>query len=291
MTLRWFWRRMFLYEYIVVKLSLALGGGAGLGWTHIGVLRAIEDSPLEIAAISGTSIGAIAGASFAAGKLDYLEETARTANLRTLLRFMDPHFKRGAVMGARTIEKELEKELGNLDFSDLSIPVAAVAADLRTGDTIVMNSGKLVPAIRASMSLPGIFKPVEYEGRLLVDGGAALPVPVSPARQMAPDALCLSVNLQDDFINRAEMAGINGQGSKYPNSIAIVKASIGLSLRNLGRYSLALDPPDFALSPPVGHIDMQNFTKADELIEIGRRETAAIIPDIVARMEKLLPKI
>ena len=282
---------MFLYEYIVVKLSLALGGGAGLGWTHIGVLRAIEDSPLEIAAISGTSIGAIAGASFAAGKLDYLEETARTANLRTLLRFMDPHFKRGAVMGARTIEKELEKELGNLDFSDLSIPVAAVAADLRTGDTIVMNSGKLVPAIRASMSLPGIFKPVEYEGRLLVDGGAALPVPVSPARQMAPDALCLSVNLQDDFINRAEMAGINGQGSKYPNSIAIVKASIGLSLRNLGRYSLALDPPDFALSPPVGHIDMQNFTKADELIEIGRRETAAIIPDIVARMEKLLPKI
>ncbi|MEH6757264.1 MAG: patatin-like phospholipase family protein [Parasphingorhabdus sp.] len=269
-----------------MKLSLALGGGAGLGWTHIGVLRALEDSPIEIVAISGTSIGAIAGASFAAGKLDYLEETARTASLRTLLRFMDPHFKRGAVMGGRTIEKELDKQLGDLNFSDLAIPVAAVAADLRTGDTIVMTSGKLVPAIRASMSLPGIFMPVEYEGRLLVDGGAALPVPVSPARQMAPDALCLSVNLQDDFVHRSEMAGIGHVGGKYPNSIAIVKASIGLSLRNLGRYSLALDPPDFALSPPVGHIDMQNFTKADELIEIGRRETAAIIPDIIARMQK-----
>ena len=273
-----------------MKISLALGGGAGLGWTHIGVLRALEQSPLEIAAISGTSIGAITGASFAAGKLDYLEETARTANFRTLLRFMDPHFKRGAVMGARTIEKELDAQLGAMTFEDLELPVAAVAADLRTGDTIVMKTGRLVPAIRASMSLPGIFKPVEYEGRLLVDGGAALPVPVSPARELAPDAICLSVNLQDDFVNRAEMSGIARTDGKEPNSIAIVRASVGLSLRNLGRYSLALDPPDFAMSPPVGHIDMQNFTRADELIDIGRRETEAIIPDILKRAEKKLPK-
>ena len=268
-----------------LKLSLALGGGAGLGWAHIGVLRALEESPIEIAAIAGTSIGAIAGASFAAGKLDYLEETARTANYRTMLRFMDPAFKRGAMMGARTIEKELQAELGHLDFEDLPYPVAAIAADLISGDTIVMKSGKVVPAIRASMSLPGIFKPVEFEGRLLVDGGAALPVPVSPARELAPDALCLSINLQDDFVNRAIMAGIGRDDGKEPNSIAIVRASVGLSLRNLGRYSLALDPPDFAMSPMVGHIDMQNFTRADELIDIGRRETEALIPEILERLE------
>ena len=266
------------------KISLALGGGAGLGWTHIGVLRAIDDSPLEIAAIAGTSMGAITGASYAVGKLDYLEDMARNVNFRNMLRFMDPHFKRGAVMGARTIEKELEEQLGSLTFADLSIPVAAVAADLKTGDTIIMNSGKLVPAIRASMSLPGIFKPVEYEGRLLVDGGAALPVPVSPVRELAPEALCLSVNLQDDFINRSIAAGIAVNNGKEPNSLAIVKASVGLSLRNLGRYSLALDPPDFAMSPPVGHIDIQNFTRAEELIEIGRRETEKVIPQILARL-------
>ncbi|GAB5487837.1 MAG: patatin family protein [Parasphingorhabdus sp.] len=267
------------------KVSLALGGGAGLGWTHIGVLRALEASSIEIAAISGTSIGAIAGASFAAGKLDYLEETARTANFRSMIKFMDPHFKRGAVMGGRTIEKELERELGHLTFEDLPIPVAAVAADLKTGDTIVMKSGKLVPAIRASMSLPGIFKPVEFEGRMLVDGGVALPVPVSPARELSPDALCISVNLQDDFVARAKMSGIDRIDQKEPNSIAIVRASVGLSLRNLGRYSLALDPPDFAMSPPVGHIDMQNFTKADELIAIGRRETETIIPEILKKLD------
>ncbi|WP_373490672.1 patatin-like phospholipase family protein [Parasphingorhabdus sp.] len=269
----------------VGKISLALGGGAGLGWTHIGVLRAIDDSPLEIAAIAGTSMGAIAGASYAAGKLDYLEDMARNVNFRNMLRFMDPHFKRGAMMGARAIERELHTELGHLNFDDLPIPVAAVAADLRTGDTIVMKSGQLVPAIRASMSLPGIFKPVQHEGRLLVDGGAALPVPVSPARELAPEALCLSVNLQDDFINRAIAAGIaNNDGGKEPNSLAIVKASVGLSLRNLGRYSLALDPPDFAMSPPVGHIDIQNFTRAEELIAIGRRETEKVIPQILERL-------
>ena len=266
------------------KISLALGGGAGLGWTHIGVLRAIDDSPLEIAAIAGTSIGAITGASYAAGKLDYLEDMARNVNFRNMLRFMDPHFKRGAVMGARNIEKELETEFGQLRFEDLPIPIAAVAADLRTGDTIIMKSGNLVPAIRASMSLPGLFKPVQHEGRLLVDGGAALPVPVSPARELAPEALCLSVNLQDDFLNRSIAAGIAEHGNREPNSLAIVKASIGLSLRNLGRYSLALDPPDFAMSPPVGHIDIQNFTRAAELIDIGRRETEKVIPQILARL-------
>lgn len=266
------------------KISLALGGGAGLGWTHIGVLRAIDDSPLEIAAIAGTSIGAITGASYAVGKLDYLEDMARNINFRNMLRFMDPHFKRGAVMGARNIEKELDTEFGDICFEDLAIPVAAVAADLRTGDTIVMKSGKLVPAIRASMSLPGLFKPVQHEGRLLVDGGAALPVPVSPARELAPEALCLSVNLQDDFLNRSIAAGIAEHGNREPNSLAIVKASIGLSLRNLGRYSLALDPPDFAMSPPVGHIDIQNFTRAEELIDIGRRETEKMIPQILDRL-------
>ena len=268
------------------KISLALGGGAGLGWTHIGVLRAIDESPLEIAAIAGTSMGAIVGASYAVGKLDYIEDMARNVNFRNMLRFMDPNFKRGAVMGARNIEKELEAEFGQLNFEDLPFRVAAVAADLRTGDTIVMKSGKLVPAIRASMSLPGIFKPVQHEGRLLVDGGAALPVPVSPVRELAPAALCLSVNLQDDFINRSIAAGIADNNGKEPNSLAIVKASVGLSLRNLGRYSLALDPPDFAMSPPVGHIDIQNFTRAEELIEIGRRETEKVIPEILVKLSR-----
>ena len=96
----------------VGKISLALGGGAGLGWTHIGVVRALEESPISIAAIAGTSIGAIVGASYAAGKLDELEEIARTTNYRTMLRYLDPHLKRGAVIGGRTIEKAARRQSG-----------------------------------------------------------------------------------------------------------------------------------------------------------------------------------
>ncbi|MDZ7588845.1 MAG: patatin-like phospholipase family protein [Parasphingorhabdus sp.] len=268
-----------------MKISLALGGGAGLGWAHIGVIRAFEASPIEIVAIAGTSIGAIAGAGYAAGKLDYLEELALSANMRSILRFLDPHLGRGAMMGGRAIEKRLEEQFGSLNFADLAIPVATVAADLISGDTVVLSEGRVVPAVRASMSLPGIFKPVAHEGRMLVDGGAALPIPVAPARALAPDALCVSVNLQDDFVNRAIMAGISRADGKHPNSLAVARASLGLSLRNLGRYSLMLDPPDFALSPRVGHIDMQNFTRAAELIAIGRSAAEAIIPEIMARTE------
>lgn len=267
-----------------MKLGLALGGGAGLGWAHIGVLRAIAASPLEISAIAGTSIGAIVGASYAAGELDTLEELARSANFRTIVTMLDPTVRRGGIMRGRAIEKRLEAHLGDMQFADLPIPFAAIAADLMSGETIVMGSGRLVPAIRASMSLPGIFSPVAHNGRLLIDGGVAMPVPVGPARALAPDAFCLSINLQDDFLARARIAGIDPDSDKPPSSLAIVKASVGLSLRNLGLYSLALTPPDLALSLPVGHIDQQNFTRADELIAIGQRETEAVIPEILARL-------
>ncbi len=266
-----------------MKISLALGGGAALGWTHIGVLRALENSPITVGAIAGTSIGAIVGAAWAAGELDTLEQVARTANFRNIVRMLDPTVRRGGMMQGRSIEKRLQEHLGGREFADLSIPLAVISADLTTGDTIVIDRGPLVPAVRASMSLPGIFSPVEVGGRLLVDGGVALPVPVGPARKLAPDLPCLSVNLQNDFVNRVIAAGISPDAGKAASSLAVVRAAVSLSLRNLGRYSLALDPPDFALSPPIGQFDMQNFTRADELIEIGRRETEAIIPEILAK--------
>ncbi len=265
-----------------MKIALALGGGAGLGWTHIGVLRALQESGIEIGAIAGTSIGAIAAASYASDRLHHLEELALGTNFRSVLRYLDPHFKRGAVMGARGIEKQLQTHFGGLSFEDLPIPIAAVAACLRTGDTVVLKSGLIIPAVRASMSLPGLFKPVELDGMLLADGGAAMPVPVRAARELAPGLPVLSVNLQDDFLSRAVMAGLHREDGKDPNSLAVIRTYIGLSLRNLGRYSLQIDPPDYALSPPVGHVDMQNFTRGEELIAIGRAETLAIIPKMLA---------
>lgn len=268
-----------------MRVTLALGGGAGLGWAHIGVIQAVEEAGIGLAGIAGTSIGAIAAAAAAAGKLPELERIARGARWRTVLRYIDPHWRRGGILGARQIERELEEHFGALHFETLAIPVAAVAADLVSGETVVLRSGPLVPAIRASMSLPGIFPPVRQGDRLLIDGGAAVPIPVGAARLLAPDAPCVAISLQNDYPARARASGIAADGSP-PSSLAVLKASVGLSFANFARYTMEIDPPDVLLNLPVGHIDIQNFTRAEELIAIGRRETRSRLPDILARLEE-----
>lgn len=265
-----------------MRITLALGGGAGLGWAHIGVIRALEEQGITISAIAGTSIGAIVGACFARGKLDALEEIARSTNAMGMLRYVDPHWKRGGLLGGKQIERHLTEHLGDPDFADLSIPVATISADLISGKTVVISTGKVLPAVRASMSLPGIFPPVERDDMLLVDGGAAVPVPVRAARDLAPDLPCIAVSLQSDYVSRAQAAGISvgGYNSRKPNSVAVVKASVGLSLANLTRYSLERDPPDLLLPLSVGHVDIQDFTKADELIAIGHDEAQDILSQL-----------
>lgn len=255
------------------KVSLALGGGAGLGWAHIGVLRELDDAGIQIAAISGTSIGAVAAAAYATKNLDAFEELARGTNYRTMMRFMDPSFGRGGIIGARTIEKELGQYFGEKSFEDMPIPISTVSANLCTGDAVISNTGPLVPAIRASISLPGIFKPVEIDGQLLADGGAVMPVPVRGARELAPDIPCIGVNLQGDYGRRADSVGVGENRTKNPNSMTIVKTYVSLSLRSLSKSLLAQDPPDVLITPAIGEFDMQNFTRADDLIRLGREAT------------------
>lgn len=255
------------------KISLALGGGAGLGWTHIGVLRELDDADIDIVAISGTSIGAVAAAAYAANSLDEFEELARGTNYRTMLRFMDPSFGRGGIIGARTIEKELGLYFGGKSFEDMPIPISTVSANLCTGEAVISTKGPLIPAIRASISLPGIFKPVEIDGQLLADGGAVMPVPVRAARELAPDIPCIGVNLQGDYARRADNVGVGEKRIKDPNSMTIVKTYVSLSLRSLSKSLLAQDPPDVLITPAIGEFDMQNFTRADDLIRIGREAT------------------
>ena len=169
-------------------IALALGGGAGLGWAHIGVLRALDEAGVKISAAAGTSIGALAATCLGAGRLDVLERVARSANLRMILRYLDPHWRPGAVLGGREIARQLDLHLGHIRFEDLMIPVSVVAADLLTGEEVVIGRGPVADAVRASMALPGIFHPVDLDGKLLVDGGVVSPIPVSAARRLAPSA-------------------------------------------------------------------------------------------------------
>lgn len=266
-----------------MKIALALGGGAGLGWAHIGVLRALDEAGVEIGALSGTSIGGVASIAYASGRLDTLEELALSANnIRSVLRYLGPNWRAGSMLSGKGIARLIEENLGDLSFEELSIPTAVVAADLISGDPVVLGHGPVGEAIHATIALPGIFQPVKRGNYILSDGGAVMPVPVRPARKLAAGLPVVAVNLQGDYVSRRRAVGLRDRADAKLTTLSVVRGATGLMLSNLARYSLDLDPPDLELAPKVGHIDTSNFTRAEELIGIGKASIADSLEQIEA---------
>src|SRR3989304_9422408 len=153
------------------RVALVLGGGAARGFAHVGVIRILEQEKIPIHMIVGTSVGSLIGAIYAA-ELDSLdlEITAFQLERDDLLDYSVLTIKKGRIVGER-LERFVSQKVHVARIEDLKIPFAAVATDIRTGERVVLNSGPLARAVRASCALPGIFQPVEMNGRLLVDGG------------------------------------------------------------------------------------------------------------------------
>ncbi len=171
------------------QLGYALGGGAARGLFHIGVLGVLEEYGLKPDIIAGTSMGAIIGALYASGlKTSDLKQIACNINWKQIVRLTDVITlpKSGLIQGKRIVAL-LRSILGDIDFSHLQCKYATVAVDLYTGEQVVFTEGSLIEAIRASISIPGIFTPVRYEGRYLVDGGLVNVVPVSVCRDLGAD--------------------------------------------------------------------------------------------------------
>lgn len=269
-----------------MAIALALGGGAALGWAHIGVLRALHRHDVPIGAVAGTSIGALAAVCQAADRLDVLEGIARSATIRTVLRYLDPHLRKGAMLGGRAIARQLDRHLGHARFEDLGIPCAVVAADLVAGEAVVIDSGDVAEAVRASMALPGIFHPVIRDRRVLVDGGVIMPVPVEAVRMIAPGLPVVAINLQNDYARRALAVGLRVDPKPILTSLSVLRSATGLMLSRLARQSLSLSPPDLELPLPVGHIDVRHFTRAHELIEIGTHAVIEALPSIRALYDR-----
>lgn len=264
-----------------MTIALALGGGAGLGWAHIGVLRELAAAGIGIDAIAGTSIGGVVSIAYASGRLEMLEDLAHsTSSVRSVLRYLGPSWRPGSVLSGKAIARLVEKHLGELTFEALSIPAAVVAADLVSGDAVVLDSGPVGDAIHATIALPGIFQPISRDGQILSDGGAVMPVPVIPVRAMAEGRPVIAINLQGDYTARRAAVGITDGDNPKLTTLSVVRSATGLMLSGLARLSLDRDPPDLELALPVGHIDISNFTRAEDLIAIGRQSIAAAMPEI-----------
>lgn len=268
-----------------MRIGLALGGGAGLGWAHIGVVRALEDAGIEADIITGTSIGSIVGACVAADILDELEQIAREVKIRDMLAMSEFGFKQGSLIGARKIEKRLREHFGYMAIEEMPKPFAAVAADLISGERVVFDRGDVTTALLASSAVPGVLPPVTTGRMLLADGGLVDPIPVTAARELGADII-IAVDLQGDYAQRAVKRGFepdNERAGKAP--VRTARIGIALLLRSLSRVRLEMDRPEHVITPAIGHIDVMDFRRADELITLGRQATEAALPEIIADLE------
>lgn len=180
------------------RLGIALGSGAARGWAHIGILRALEQVGIVPDVVSGTSIGALVGAAYASGRLDSLADWVTGIDWWEIIRYMD--LRLGGVEGERLMQAFRER-VEDAPIETLPKPFGAVATDLHTGHEVWFQNGSLLEAVRASIALPGLFSPVRYQGRWLVDGGLVDPLPVSLCRALGADRV-IAVNLNGDIVGR-----------------------------------------------------------------------------------------
>jgi len=176
------------------KIGLVLGGGGARGWAHIGVIRALQEADVKIDCIAGTSIGAFVGAVYAVNALDRLETFADEATMDTLLTLVDISLPGlGLIEGDRVYEF-ISQYLSDTTFDETTIPLCCVATNFLLNKEVVFDSGHILDAVRASISIPGIFVPFHRGGDYFVDGGTVNPLPVDVAWQMGAD-LVIAVNL------------------------------------------------------------------------------------------------
>jgi NTE family protein len=181
-------------------IGLALGSGSARGWAHFGVLRALQDAGIRPDIVCGASIGALVGASYAAGEMQRFEEWVLGLGMRKVFGFMDFNISGGMLKGEKLISFWREHFVDSA-IEDLAVPFGAVATDLHSGAEVWLRKGSIADAVRASIALPGLFTPVYREGRLLVDGGIVNPVPASLARAMGAD-IVIAVDLNADIMRR-----------------------------------------------------------------------------------------
>lgn len=265
------------------KLGIALGGGSAHGLSHIGVLRALEQQGLVPDVVAGTSIGAVIGAAYVFGKLAEVEAAARRVNWLEVFRLTDIQFGKNGLLGGHAIVREIRSYLGDATIEDASRPFAVVAADLIKDEEVVLRSGQVADAIRASISIPGIFSPVAKDGRLLVDGGIKNPVPISICRELGADVV-VAVDVSGD---RRAPGGLTGDAIPEdfrPGIVEVLITTMAVVMKQLANARSLTSPPDVLIVPKVGHIRPYAFHRAPELIEAGWAATVDAIADIKADM-------
>lgn len=291
------------------RIGLALGAGAARGWAQIGVLRELLANGLVPDIVVGTSMGAVVGGCYCAGQLDRLEAFARSLTKRRVFGLMDFTFARTGLIGGGRLRAALLRDLGAMTIEDLPVRFAAVATQVHTGHEVWLSRGQLVDALRASYALPGVFEPVQIDGRWLIDGALVNPVPVSVCRALGAD-IVIAINLvAETVVWKDEPASTTGvtavadpdlphglfggwargaartaapdlSRTTGPTMARVLVDAFNITQDRIARSRLAGDPPDLTLNIKVGRFGLFEFQRADELIAVGRDAAEKALPDL-----------
>lgn len=290
-------------------IGLALGGGSAKGCAHVGVIKALEEHQIPIHIVAGTSIGSLIGGVYASGNLHKLTELASDINWQLIVKHLDLAFPRQGLMSGKRVERFLQELIEVEKIEELQIPYCAVAADIASASEVQFRSGKVVDAIRASISLPAIFTPIPHEGQLLADGGLVNPLPINALRDMGAD-IVIAVDLNhgknklieedsstaqldedasffEQLKNHYEEASQSVKEkirewtkANEPAMFDVLGWSINIMQDQITEKNLKDFPADVLIRPELGHIRGIDFHKAEEMIEIGYEVTMKQMEEI-----------
>jgi len=279
-----------------LKVGLALGGGGARGLAHIGVLKVLEANQIPIDIIAGTSVGAIVGAFYA------LRPTASALEQKVLAFLQAPAFhesgldlfkkkkavenffgqvakyvkerivinlahSRPSIVGGWRVSRAVDFLLEDKTFENCHIPFACVATDLVTGEEVVFRQGSLRQAVSASMSIPGFLPPIQYDGRLLVDGAVVAPVPINACKALGADVV-IAVDVSQPIL---------GMGT-FENIVDIIFRSN--SILSYQYKQMLLDHADLVIQPNVGEVHWSEFRNVESLVAEGERATRQALEKI-----------
>jgi NTE family protein len=249
------------------RVGLALGGGGARGMAHVGVIRVLERENIPIDCIAGTSAGSLVGAAYAAGiRSDKLMDMALKIRWGDIAKFVWP--RQGFVSFER-LESYIINLVGDLRFSDLELAYAAVAADMATGEQVVLKEGRIAPAVRASCSVPGFVTPVEWDGRLLTDGGVVNNLPISVVRDLGADIVIA--------------VGLGAPPGGYPKG----PLQIGMAAIEFLIIHAADDPATADVHIPIPVWGLSSFVRTSRrhrFIALGRQAAEQALPAIEAAL-------
>jgi NTE family protein len=304
---------------MALRIGVALSSGGAAGLAHVGVLDELISAGIDVECVAGSSAGAMVGAAFAAGRLDEFRERVLARAGRRRLALFDPIWPRSGLLGGRRAIALLGAA-ASASIEDLPLRYAAVATDLDSGRRVVQHSGAVADAIRASIAIPGVFAPVCWRGRLLVDGALSDPVPVGPARELGATFVIASSVIggaetalttrcfadrppavrhriarlfgydPSAVVAAREPFGDAGEGetlAERTDGLAMVLCKASAVVQTtIAAARLRDEPPDFLIAPAAYDIGVFEIERAADAIEAGRSAARAALPELLAALER-----